>query len=250
MGTKLESTNGDKADVGGVLAVIERAATNPEIDIDKMKALLDMQERILGRHAEMAYNSAMTQAQSEMGRIPANALNPQTRSRYATYDALDVVLRPIYTKHGFALSFDTDDSPKPEHVRVVCDVTHTEGHKERKKIDMPADGKGAKGGDVMTKTHAAGGALSYGMRYLLKMIFNVAIGEEDKDGNVPLEKISAEQVAALVTLAKEVKANVTSFCAYMKVEKLADILAKDFDNAVKALNKKRKPEASNAAGNA
>ena len=44
-------------------------------------------------------------------------------------------------------------------------------------------GKGAKGGDVMTKTHAFGSGTSYGMRYLLKMIFNVAIGEEDDDGN-------------------------------------------------------------------
>jgi hypothetical protein len=35
----------------------------------------------------------------------------------------------------------------------------------------------------MTKTHAAGAAMSYGMRYLLKMIFNVAVGEDDRDGN-------------------------------------------------------------------
>ena len=48
---------------------------------------------------------------------------------------------------------------------------------------MPADGKGAKGGDVMTKTHASGAAISYGSRYLLKAIFNLAIGEEDADGN-------------------------------------------------------------------
>jgi hypothetical protein len=53
---------------------------------------------------------------------------------------------------------------------------------------MPADGKGAKGGDVMTKTHATGAAMSYGMRYLLKMIFNVAIGEDDKDGNAPEQR--------------------------------------------------------------
>ena len=52
---------------------------------------------------------------------------------------------------------------------------------------MPADGKGAKGGDVMTKTHATGAAVSYGMRYLLKMIFNVAVGEDDTDGNGPRE---------------------------------------------------------------
>ena len=35
----------------------------------------------------------------------------------------------------------------------------------------------------MTKTHATGAATQYGMRYLLKMIFNVAVGENDKDGN-------------------------------------------------------------------
>ena len=48
---------------------------------------------------------------------------------------------------------------------------------------MPADGKGAKGGEVMTKTHAMGAATAYGMRYLLKMIWNVAVGEDDTDGN-------------------------------------------------------------------
>jgi hypothetical protein len=35
---------------------------------------------------------------------------------------------------------------------------------------MPGDGKGAKGGDVMTKTHATGAALSYGQRYLAECV--------------------------------------------------------------------------------
>jgi hypothetical protein len=47
---------------------------------------------------------------------------------------------------------------------------------------MPVDGKGARGGDVMTKTHAMGSGISYGMRYLLRMIFNLAIDQDD-DGN-------------------------------------------------------------------
>ena len=34
-------------------------------------------------------------------------------------------------------------------------------------------------------THATGSAVSYGQRYLLKMIFNVAVGEDDRDGNDP-----------------------------------------------------------------
>src|SRR6185436_6685763 len=93
--------------------------------------------------------------------------------------------RPIYTKHGFALSFNTAEGAPENYVRVVCNVSHDGGHSRQFQIDMPADGKGAKGGDVMTKTHAVGSGMTYGMRYLLKMIFNVAIGEDDTDGNVP-----------------------------------------------------------------
>ena len=60
-------------------------------------------------------------------------------------------------------------------MRVVCYVS-LGAHTRKYKADMPADRKGAKGGNVITKTHATGAAMSYGMRYLLKYIFNVAIG--------------------------------------------------------------------------
>ena len=61
-------------------------------------------------------------------------------------------------------------------------MSHSAGHTRKYSTEMPADGKGAKGNDVMTKTHAFGSATQYGMRYLIKMIFNIAIGEDD-DGN-------------------------------------------------------------------
>lgn len=91
-------------------------------------------------------------------------------------------MRSIYTRHGFALSFNTADGPGPEQARIVCDVCHAGGHTKRYHVDVPVDGKGARGGDVMTKTHAMGSGISYGMRYLLRMIFNLAIDQDD-DGN-------------------------------------------------------------------
>jgi hypothetical protein len=168
----------------GLLEVIARAARDPSVDIDKMERLIAMQERVQARDAEIAFNQALNKSQMEMRPIAANASNPQTKSRYATFDKLDRVLRPIYTEHGFSLSFDEGETDKPDHVRVLCYVAHIGGHTRTYHRDMPADGKGAKGGDVMTKTHAAGAAGSYGARYLLKGIFNVAVGEEDDDGNV------------------------------------------------------------------
>lgn len=166
-----------------LLSVIARAAADPTIDLDKMDRLLAMQERIMAKGAEQSFNAALSAAQAKMKPIAADAVNPQTRSKYASYAKLDSALRPIYTDHGFALSFNTGDNAPPEHVRVICYVSHIGGHSKSYHVDMPTDGKGAKGNAVMTATHAVGAGMSYGMRYLLKMIFNVAVGEDDNDGN-------------------------------------------------------------------
>lgn len=150
--------------------------------IDTIERLVALQEHMASRDAEQAFAAAMTRAQASMGRISTDAINPQTKSRYTSYAALDRVLRPIYTHEGFSLSFDTQDGG-PDAIKVLCHVSHVGGHSRTYSVTMPADGKGAKGGDVMTKTHATGSAMTYGMRYLLKLIFNVAIGEDDNDGN-------------------------------------------------------------------
>ncbi len=173
------------------LSMIERFAADPAFDVAKLQALMDMREREMKRVAEQDFNQAMNRAQKRMRPIDADSNNPQTKSKYASYKALDLALRPIYTDEGFGLSFDTADSPLPAHVRVLCYVTQAAGHARTYRVDMPADGKGAKGGDVMTLTHAAGAAMSYGMRYLLKMIFNIAVGEEDRDGNQVREEVAA-----------------------------------------------------------
>jgi len=220
--------------------MVERVAMNPDADMNKLEKLLDMQERILDRDAKMAFSRAMSTAQSEMKRIGADANNNQTHSKYATYAALDKVIRPIYTQHGFALSFNTEESAHPDMVRVTCDVAHVDGHEKHYRVDMPADGKGAKGGDVMTKTHAAGAAMSYGMRYLLKMIFNVAVGEDDTDGNMPVQLITEDQVADIQALLEETGAKRDAFLKYFKVESIDQLSVKAFPTAIKMLEAKRK----------
>jgi hypothetical protein len=167
----------------GLALMVERLAANPQVDVDKLERIIAMQERINSLQGKTAFDAAMSLAQAEMGRVSADATNPQTHSKYASYSALDRALRPIYTKHGFGLSFNTGDGAPADYIRMLCEVTHREGFSKSYHLDMPADGKGAKGGDVMTKTHAVGSAATYGMRYLLKMIFNVAVGEDDDDGN-------------------------------------------------------------------
>lgn len=165
-----------------ILQVIQRAAADPQFDIEKMERLLAMKERMDAKAAETEFNAALSRVQAAMGRVQADATNPQTRSDYATYGALDKAVRPIYTREGLSLSFGTEPVGDGM-VGMVCYVSHSGGHTREYRAHVPSDGKGAKGNDVMTKTHAFGSGTSYGMRYLLKMIFNIAIGEEDDDGN-------------------------------------------------------------------
>src|SRR5690606_22703208 len=88
-----------------LLQIIERASKDPTVDMDKLERLMAMHERMVARNAESAFNAAMEACQAEMRPISADATNPQTRSKYATYGKLDKALRPIYTRHGFSISF-------------------------------------------------------------------------------------------------------------------------------------------------
>lgn len=160
-------------------------ALNNNAAIDVIERLSALQEKALDRDAEIQFNEAMSAAQAEVGRIkPDQQAKEGAKQKWASYAKLDKVLRPIYIKHGFSLSFNSGVSPIPETVIVECFVSHRGGHTRKYSAPpMPADGKGAKGGDVMTKTFATGAGMSYGARYLLKFIWNIAVGEDDPEAN-------------------------------------------------------------------
>lgn len=238
-----------QSEAAAVLSIIERAARDPSVDIVKLQQLMEMREKIAARTAESEFDRALTAAQQAMGRVRTDSNNPQTKSRYASYGALDAAMRPNYTANGFALSFNTE-SPSPDMVRVICRVSHQNGHSRSYQIDMPADGKGAKGGDVMTKTHATGSAVSYGMRYLLKMIFNIAVSDKDDDGNAaakteaeappPPGSITEQQVDNLRDLLEEKGASVAAFLNWAKQKRLCDIPADQYDACVTGINSFKK----------
>jgi hypothetical protein len=159
--------------------------------IDVIERLAALQEKSMLRDAEAAFSDALSRVQTEIKRIAPDLLNPQTSSKYASYAAIDRVIRPLYTREGMSLSFSDADCPKPDHVRILC-FASLGAYTRTYQKDMPTDGKGAKGGDVMTKTHATAAADSYAKRYLVKDVFNIAIGEDDTDGNFPSREPSSE----------------------------------------------------------
>lgn len=226
-----------------LLAVLSRMMADPSVDIERIERGAALYERALARDAETEFNRAMAAAQAEMKRIQVDAKSD--KGMYATYAAVDKIARPVYAAHGFSISFDTGEGAPEGYNRILCYVSHG-GYTRTYRLDMAADGKGAKGNDVMTKTHAGGASITYGRRYLLGMIFNLVIGE-DTDGNEASDtgsRISQDQVGDLVALIQDVGGErhedlKAGLLKYFGFSGLADIPAKDYQRAVAAINKKR-----------
>lgn len=223
-----------------ILDIVSRAASDPNIDVAKTEKLLEMYERIAARNAEVSFNTAMKSAQEEMPKILRNKENQQTNSRYADLERVNAVIVPVYTKHGFSLSFGTADCPMAGHYRVTCLVSHVAGHSRAYQADIPADMTGLKGNANKTATHGFGSTMSYGRRYLTLLVFNITLTNQDNDGNQPQDTVTAEQIANIEALLTETASDKAKFLRYLKVESIEDIPAKNYSAVVKIIEAKRK----------
>ena len=166
----------------GLMAIIDRAASDPNFDIERLQRLLDMKEANDNKDREASFTAAHAAAEAEMETIRADASNPQTRSRYASFAQVDREARPIYTKHGFAISFTTEPTSTPDNILVVGTLSHRQGFSKRFQMPVPITTTGFKGQQMMTPIHATMAAISYGKRGVEVMMFNLQVDADD-DGN-------------------------------------------------------------------
>jgi hypothetical protein len=234
------------SEASAILAIIERAAQNPDVDIDKMERLLAMQERIWERNAKQAFTEAKIAMRPKLpeismrGRIiireKGNQQNILQETPFARFEDIHEAVTPILSAHGFDLSFKNSLAPDGK-VRVTTILSHVEGHSEETYFDLPHDSSGSK-----NAVQAVGSSTSYGKRYGVLNILNIRVSGEDDDGEkagAP-EPISEDQYTVLANLMTEVGANKEKFERFMKVESLSDLPATRFDEARKALEAKRK----------
>lgn len=165
-----------------LLNVIALAARDPATDVAKFEALFRLQQEIIREQQAGEFKRGMSAVQAEMGPVVRDAKNEQTRSKYARLETIDAMLRPIYSKHGFGLSFNSVPL-EGGNIRVECEVSHEAGHSKTYSLEAALDMMGAQGKVNKTPLHALGSSVSYLRRYLTTMIFNVTLTNEDDDGN-------------------------------------------------------------------
>lgn len=174
-------------DASSLLAAITGAASNPNVDVNKVKELFQMHQIVLAQQQEAAFNDAMAKAQEEMQPVAHNAENKHTHSTYAKLEAIDKAITTIHTKYGLSITYDTEtkndaDPVPPGEIRIVAFVRHSGGHKVRHHIDLPPDDAGSEGNKNKTKVQARCSTNTYGRRFLKMMAFNISTFN-DKDGN-------------------------------------------------------------------
>jgi hypothetical protein len=203
---------------------IAQALTNPAIDVGKLEALLRLHKEVTADGNRVVYMRALAAAQAEIAPIAKTKLNPSTNSKFAPLDVVDAALRPIYTRHGFSLSFDEEVMPGSDLMIIACICSHVSGHSEKYRLIAPPDTLGAKGTAVKTQLHGRASTVTFLRRYLECNIFNVVLKNQDDDGvRGGMSFINRQQVAELETLITETRTDATA------------LLHSYFENAVRTL---------------
>lgn len=225
------------SDVSSLVGVIERAASNPQIDADKMERLVGLYERLMAHRAKASFNAAFTEMQSELPEITENGeikVGDTVRSRYARFEDINDAVKPVLRKHGFSIMFKpraTDDG----HVLMQAVLVHRDGHSEDADLRLPADTSGSK-----NSVQSMGSSGQYAKRYLIVPMLNITTRGVDDDGQAGGSKrISEDQVLELQKFITDHAIDQKAFLAYMRVNNLTQIPATKFNDAKVALDKKR-----------
>jgi len=176
-----------------------RAAMDPNMDMAKLSALIDMRERVMKIQAKEAFDRAFTKMQAEMPVIVEYAKT--NNGTYAPLEDIIEQVRPILTKHGFGLSHRTE-WPEKNVIRVVGILTHEQGHERTTEFVAGADTSGSK-----NAVQAQGSTVQYGRRYTTKDLLNIVTRGEDDDakrsGRIPEPDGYGDWLAALSNKADE-----------------------------------------------
>lgn len=214
---------------------VERGA-----DLSQLERLMDLQERWEATQARKAFVAAMAAFKANPPRIVKDKLVDFQTSRgrttymHATLGAVVAAVIDGLSKVGIAHRWGT--AQEGNRITVTCTLTHIDGHTESNSLSAHADESGGK-----NAIQAVASTVSYLQRYTLLAATGLATYDQDDDARAAAEEpcITDSQVADLQALMDEVGADRDKFLAYLKVDSLSEVLAKNYSAVVKLLERKR-----------
>jgi hypothetical protein len=188
---------------GGLLAMIERLATNASLNMDVFDRLLAARREEEDRAAKRAFNAAISLAKGELSPVLkthdvdfTSAKGTRTRYKHETFADVAKVVDPVFARYGLSYRFRVQQ--QGDLAKVICVVSHADGYSE----ENPLEGRVDPGASSMNMVQALGSLLTYLQRYSLRGAIGLAAGVDD-DGRAAggqAAKISAEQAKELEDL--------------------------------------------------
>lgn len=182
-----------------LVSLIERAVMTPDLPIERLTALMDMQERQLNKQAEQSFNQAFAAAMAEMPDVPKNGKNNHSKQRYSTLDDLIRTTRPVLARHGLSLNWQT--SANGNEYAVTAIVRHSLGHSIQTTLTGARDN-----GKQMNALQGGGSTETYLKRYTGFSILGLSSGDEvenDGAGQGAPQTIDADQFIILRDLIED-----------------------------------------------
>lgn len=142
---------------------------------------------------ECAAYKALAKAQSEIGVVFKDAVNPHFRSRYASLSAVLASVLPALNDNGFSVTQTPDYSPDDGTVFVYTVLRHEAGHV----IEGTTRGPIGKRRDIQS----FGSCVTYLRRYALLAMLGIAV-DDDTDGNQAAARRTPPTTAAPVNAAQ------------------------------------------------
>lgn len=221
-----------------ILNVIERMATNPDIDPERVERFIALKRQIDADAARKAFYNALSDAKAEIPVIIKNRTvgydhkTGEGKTSYSHEDLGEIArtVDPILASHGLSYRFRTT-SVMNEPVSVTCIISHRDGHSEENTLSAGRDDSGKK-----NSIQAIGSTITYLQRYTLKAALGLAASHDD-DGKTSttqaqdLPTITAEQVTELLALIERSRSTAEKFCQVAKIDAVPDLLAAHFDAA-------------------
>lgn len=190
-----------------MVSMIERVAMDPNLPIERLTAIMDMRERQMNKEAEQVFNQAFAAAMAEMPDVKRTGRNKHLGVNYSTLDDLIHATRPILSKHGLSLNWQT--AIDGSNITVTAIVRHAQGHSIQTTLTGPRDN-----GKQMNALQGGGSTETYLKRYSGFSILGLSSGDETDDdgqGDAPAATISADQFRDLRELIEETKTDEARF---------------------------------------
>jgi len=171
----------------GFLSLMQQALTTPNMDMSILKDMLAMQKEVMAQQAIIDFNNDFSEMSKE---IPVIAHTKKSYSTtYTPLEDIVNIVRPILSKYGFSISFNNTQETQG-FVKVTCQLRHKAGHMIENMLILPTEAV-TKGMNAM---QAIGAAISYGKRYTLCGILNIATtADDDNDGFATNAKIESSK---------------------------------------------------------